>query len=81
MNNKPPVDFFFQLFDERVMDLLYGETTRYASQYLQKNTEYLEGHPHARAHEFKKNPLTPKEIEVFISLVIAMGICGFPSIR
>ena len=81
MNGKPPVDFFFQLVDDRAMDLIYSETMRYATQYLQKNTEYLEGHPHARAHEWKNNPLTPKEIEVFISLMIAMGICGFPSIR
>ena len=81
MDGKSPVDFFRLLFDERVFNLIYEETTRYATQYLEKNKEYLESHPHARAHEWTKHPLKPKEIDAFFALVIGMGICGYPSIR
>ena len=37
--------------------------------------------PKARAHDWRRNPLTLKEVEVFLALIIAMGICGFPTLR
>ena len=80
-NNMAPVDFFRLMFDDRVFDLILTETNRYADQYLEREKEYLESHPKARAHEWRKTELTIKEVEAFIALLIAMGLCGFPSQR
>ena len=46
MSDGEPVDFFRLFFDERVIQLLLDETTRYANQYLQRETEHLRTHPH-----------------------------------
>ena len=81
MAGKAPVDFFRLIFDESVVDLITTETSRYARQYMEREREHLETHPHARAHEWRKTELTPKEIEAFLALLIAMGICGFPTLR
>ena len=81
MEGKGPVDFFRLIFDERVIDLLYRETSRYAQQYLEREKEHLEAHPNARAHEWGKTQLTAKEIEAFLAILIAMGICGFLTLR
>ena len=35
----------------------------------------------ARVHEWYRAPLTLKEMEVFLALIIAVGICGFPTLR
>lgn len=69
------------MFDDQVFDLILTETNRYAVQYLEREKEFLESHPKARAHDWRKTVLTHKEIEAFISLVIAMGLCGFPTLR
>ena len=81
MSDGEPVDFFRLFFDERVIQLLLDETTRYANQYLQRETEHLRTHPHARAHEWRKAPPTLKEMEVFLAILLGMGICGFPTLR
>ena len=75
MEDKAPVDFFRLFFDDCVMDLILQETTRYAEQY------HLETHPHARAHEWRRQPLALKDVEVFLAILIGMGICGFPTLR
>ena len=75
------MDFFRLMFDERVLDLIFNETNRYATQYLEREREHLDTHPNARAHEWRKQQLTIKEIDAFIALLIAMGICGFPTLR
>ena len=49
-----PVDFFRLMFDGDVLNLIFTETNRYASQYLQREREHLESHPKARAHDWKK---------------------------
>ena len=76
-----PVDFFRLMFDGDVLNLIFTETNRYASQYLEREREHLESHPKARAHDWKKKELTIKEIEAFLALLIAMGLCGFPTLR
>ena len=47
MESNNPIDFFRLLFDERVMDLIFSETCRYASQYLEREKEHLDTHPNA----------------------------------
>ena len=64
-----------------MIDLIHTETIRYDNQYLESHREHLENHPYARAHKWPKTPLTRKEIEAFLALLIAMGICGFPTLR
>ena len=81
MSNQEPMDFFKLFFNDRVLDLIFTETNRYAEQYMEKERDYLSQHPQARAHDWSKTPLTIKEIEVFLALLIAMGVCGFPTIR
>lgn len=81
MKGKEPIDFFRLMFDEHVVDLILTETNRYATQYLKQEKKHLHSHPNARAHEWHKTEFTAKEVEAFIALVIAMGICGFPTLR
>ena len=81
MVNKEPIDFFRMFFDGQVLDLILQETTRYTEQYLEREKEHLDAHPQARAHEWLRAPLSLKELEVFLALIIAMGICGFPTLR
>lgn len=81
MTDKAPVDYFRLFFDDRVMDLILQETTRYSEQYLEREREYLDTHPHARAHEWRRQPLTLKEVDTFVALLIGMGLCGFPTLR
>ena len=81
MSEKEPIDYFKLLFNSRVLDLILRETNRYAEQYLEREQEYLSQHPHARAHDWPKTPLSIKEIEVFLALLITMGVCGFPTLR
>ena len=81
MEEKTPIQFFRLFFTEQVLDLIETETRRYTDQYLRRESEYLEQHPKARAHEWKRSPLMRKELEVFVSLIIAMGVCGFPTLR
>ena len=76
-----PVDFFRLMFDDRVFNIILTETERYASQYLEREREYLESHPKARAHDWRKTDLTLKEVEAFVAVLIAMGLCGFPTQR
>ena len=63
------------------MELILTETRRYASQYLEREKDYLQRHPQARAHSWEKIPLTAKELDVFLALLIGMGNCGFPTLR
>ena len=81
MESKSPLDFFRLFFSREVIQLIHTETRRYAEQYLERERDYLQQHPKARAHEWTKHPILLKEIEVFIAIVIAMGICGLPTLR
>jgi hypothetical protein len=79
MTRQPPVEYFRLFFDRQIFDLLFTETTKLAEQYLEREREHLPSHPKTRAHEWRGHPLTWKEVEVSIALLIA--ICGFPTIR
>ena len=81
MSESSLIDFFRLFFSDRVLDLIYTEITRYASQYLEREREHLAKHPQARAHDWRKAPLTRKEVEVFLALLIGMGLCVFPTLR
>ena len=81
MDGKPPVAFFNLLLDENVKSVIWRETQRYADQYLHNNASYLEEHPRARANQWQRHPMTEKEVDVYLSTVIAMGIVGLPTIR
>ena len=81
MENKSPTDFFRLFFSEDVIKLLHTETVRYTEQYMDREKEHLQEHPQARAHEWRRAPLLLKELEVFLALIMAMGICGFPTLR
>jgi hypothetical protein len=80
MEEKSPIDFFRLFFSAQVLHLIHSETQRYTEQYLEREREHLQQHPRARAHEWRRAPLLLKDIEVFLAIVIAMGICGFPTI-
>ena len=73
MESKSPIDFFRLLFEEHVMKLLHTETLCYMEQYLEREN--------FEAHEWRRAPFFLKELEVFLTLIIAMGICGFPTLR
>ena len=81
MADKSPLDFFRLLFDEHIMRLIHAETLRYVEQYMVREEGHLQEHPQARAHMWQRYPLLPKELDVFLALLIAMGICGLPALR
>jgi hypothetical protein len=60
---------------------ILSETQHYTEQYLERERDYLQQHPSAMAHEWRRAPLLLKEIEVFLAIMIAMGICGLPTLR
>ena len=72
MEDKEQIDFFHLFFDGQILDLIHRETIRYTDQYLEREKEHLQAHPKARAHEWYRAPLTPKEVEVFLALIIAL---------
>ena len=80
-NLETPLDFFNQFFTSDVKDLIYKETTRFAEQELTSSIEYLQEHPHARGNEWKRCPMERREIDPFLSIIITMGIVGYPSLR
>ena len=81
MTSTEPVDFFNLFFNEDVKNLIHSQSTLYAEQYITDNEEYLSQHPNARAHDWKRNPMTLKEVDVFLAMLIAMGIVGYPTLR
>lgn len=81
MSGQSPVDFFLQLIDDDILQMIHRETVCYLEQYLEDNKDYLDEHPKARVHELSRHPITLEDIKAFIAILIGMGICGFPSIR
>ena len=62
--------------------LAYGSPVcEHADRYFTDNEEYLEQHPRARAHDWKKNPMSLKEVDVLLAFVTAMGVVGMPTLR
>eukprot|EP00731_Ephydatia_muelleri_P022408 Em0014g999a len=81
MTGKEPVEFFELFFDEETKSFIHRETCEHADRYFTDNEEYLVQHPRARAHDWKKNPMSLKEIDVLLALVTAMGVVGMPTLR
>ena len=44
------------------------------------SAEFLESHPKARAHEWLKKPMQ-EEVDVFLAVIIIIGMLGFPRLR
>ena len=81
MAGEEPVEFFNVLFDDTIKQHVWQESTRYAEQYIEKNKQYLEDHPQARAHDWIRRPMVLKEVDALFAMVIAMGIVGLPTLR
>ena len=81
MSGKEPIDFFNLLFDEEIKEIIHTETCLHADRYFSDNKEYLLQHPSARAHDWAKNPMSLKEVDVLLAMVIGMGIVGLPTLR
>ena len=81
MTGKSPIDYFTLYFNENVREHIHRETTRYAKQYMAMNATFLQEHPQARAHDWVRHPMTLKEVDVVIALLIAMGLVGYPTLR
>ena len=62
-------------------DLVYIETVEYAEQEIASNAAYLQEHPHARGNEWIKHPMTREEVNPLLSILITMGVVGFPTLR
>lgn len=43
--------------------------------------DYLREHPNARAKDWKKKPMTLKEVDILLSTILIIGIIGYPRIR
>ena len=80
MMGKSPADFFNLLFSEEIKENIWTETTRFADQYIQKH-DFIASHPKARVHDWIRQSMTLKEVDALLSIIIAMGIVGYPSIR
>ena len=81
MLDKSPVDFFNLLFNDDIKKNIWEETTRFANQYTHKHSEFMASHSKARAHDWVKQPMSLKEVDALLSIIIAMGIVGYPTIR
>ena len=80
IEDKLPIDFFRLFFVERVLGHIHSESVRYTEQYMERKSQHLQVHPKARAHEWRRAPLLLKEIEVFLAIIIAMGVWGFATL-
>ena len=81
MRGKEPLDFFHLMFHEKVKEIIYQETTCHAEDYIRQNKQYLSDHPTARAHDWIRTPMSLKEVDALLAMVIDMGIVGFPTLR
>eukprot|EP00731_Ephydatia_muelleri_P038036 Em0635g3a len=73
MSGKTALDFFHSFFDEEVKEIIYTQTCKNADRYLTENKEFLRSHPSARAHDWVKAPMSPKEVDALLAIFIAMG--------
>ena len=66
LSGQSPVDFFLQLIDDDILQMIHRETVRYLEQYMEDNKDYLDEHPKARVHELSRRPLTLEDIKACI---------------
>ena len=79
MEGMEPLDFFYELFPEDLIEDIVLESNRYGQQYIDSHASYLKDHPRARAHQFMRNMFTPHDIRKVLGLIICMGIVNMPS--
>ena len=73
MIDKSPLNFFKKN--------MWEETTRCTDQYTHKHSEFMATHSKARAHDWVKQPMSLKEVDALLSIIIAMGVVGYPTIK
>ena len=56
------------------------ETLRFANQRMPTD-DYLREHPNVRAKDWKKKPMTLKEVDVLLPTILIIGIIGYPRKR
>ena len=58
---------------------IYEESSKYAQQ-KKPPDDYLKKHQ-ARAHDLKRHPIKPEEIDTLLATIIIIGMMGFPRLR
>ncbi|KAL5510616.1 hypothetical protein EMCRGX_G006184 [Ephydatia muelleri] len=81
MEGMEPLDFFYELFPEDLIEYIVLESNRCGQQYIDSHASYLKDHPRARAHQFMRNMFTPHDIRKVLGLIICMGIVNMPSVE
>ena len=62
LGSKTPAEVYQELLTPEIADHILVETNRYADQYVDSHSNYLEVHPRARAHDFIRSPFSLVEI-------------------
>ena len=75
MEGTEPLDFFYELFPEDLIEYIVLESNRYGQQYMDSHASYLKDHPRARAHQFKRKMFAPHDIRKVLGLIILHGDC------
>ena len=73
--NFKPVDYFKLFFPDEVFELMRTQSNLYREQMLTEDVAHL---PHARLINMK--PIEDGEMQAFVALQIAMGLCNKPAI-
>ena len=76
-----PLDCFFELFPEDLIEYIVMESNRYGNQYIVSHAAHLRNHPKARAHQFTRNMFTHHDLQKVLVLIICMGIVNMPSVE
>ena len=74
-----PIDYFKLLWSDQLTEDILYQSNLYGNEYLQ-NKDYLQIHPRARAHIFRKKNITLHEMNNFIAIIISMGVINFPNL-
>ena len=69
-----PLDCFFELFPEDLIEYIVMESNRYRNQCIVSHAAHLRNHPKARAHQFTRNMFTHHDLKKVLGLIICMGI-------
>lgn len=62
LGSNTPAEVFQELLIPEIADDILLETNRYADQYVDSHSNYLEVHPRARAHDFIRSPFSIVEL-------------------
>ena len=73
--------FLISFFTSEVKDFIYTETVRFAEQALASSKEYLDNHRHAHGNDCRRNPMDRNEVNLLLTIIITMGVVGYPTLR